>query len=97
MIDIENKNILELDDSVLDKYFFQEEKLKIIEFLLENGIIRKEEKKNIDVKRVFLLSNDERFVQSMLFNLKDILELHILDMDCFEKYDFYQGDLVIFF
>lgn len=97
LIDIENENIIEIDDRVLNKYFIQEEKVRIIDFLLENGIIKREKKKKIDVRRVILLSNDKKFERSMVFNLKDILAIDILEMEYFENYKFGQGDLLLIF
>lgn len=94
LVKLESEQIIELDDSIFDLYFDEMEKVKVISFLLENGILREKIYKKMCIDQIVILSNDDNFSKSMLFNLN---EIKVIRVDEIKTFKFKKDDLLIIF
>lgn len=71
LLDVEKERRTEIDESYLTKYFSEEEKEKVMNFLLTNRLLVLSEERNLDIENIVLLTNDKKFEKSFQYNLKD--------------------------
>ena len=94
LVNLESEKVIELDDTILDSYFDEKEKGKVISFLLENGILTEKILKKMYIDQTVVLSNDDNFSKSMHFNLNDI---KVINIDEINTFNFKKNDLLIIF
>ena len=97
LINIEKNNILEVSEQMFDEAFGKEEKLRVIDFLLQQKILKKEEQRDPHINRVIFLSNDSKFIESVKYNLEGIYELLVITYEKFKEFQFKNTDFLIVF
>lgn len=97
LINIEKNNILEVNEQMFDEAFGKEEKLRVIDFLLQQKILKKEEQRDPHINRVIFLSNDSKFIESVKYNLEGIYELLVITYEKFKEFQFKNTDFLIVF
>lgn len=96
LIEIEQKNILELDKKYIESHFIHETD-SVISFMIQNGLLKEKVKKNFLIERLVILSNDNFFLESAQMNLKDIYTIVWIREQDKEQFTFEKNDLFIIF
>lgn len=97
LLDVEKERRTEIDESYLTKYFSEEEKEKVMNFLLTNRLLVLSEERNLDMENIVLLTNDKKFEKSFQYNLKDSCKTKTIDLEVFYEMTFYPKDVLIVF
>lgn len=97
LLDVEKERRTEIDESYLTKYFSEEEKEKVMNFLLTNRLLVLSEERNLDIENIVLLTNDKKFEKSFQYNLKDSCKSKTIDLEVFYEMTFHPKDVLIVF
>lgn len=96
LIRIEKARLTEIDDKTIEEEF-GDKKSKVLRFLEDNGLIKKEIEKEVSIRRIFVLCNDEKFAESIQFNLSDEYQVLFIKNEKLRKEDFEKSDLLLAF
>lgn len=66
LVILEERKILSIDETILKKYFDKMDYKEIVNFLVAQKILRREEERKVCIKRVIILSNDIKFNKLLL-------------------------------
>ena len=97
LVSIEEKKKFLLNKEEIESYFGREDASKIIDFLLQQGILKTKSKKDINIERIVVLSNDLGFIESIKYNLDGMYNLLFIKKKTLGNMIFKNTDLLLVF
>lgn len=97
LVALEERKILNVDEIILNQYLGKMDHEKIVNFLVEQKILRIEEERKVCIKRTLILSNDIKFNKSIDLNLSDTNDLLFVDKGKLQEIEVKKTDLLLVF
>lgn len=97
LVILEERKILSIDETILKKYFDKMDYKEIVNFLVAQKILRREEERKVCIKRVIILSNDIKFNKSIELNISDIRDFLFVNKEQLKEFKVEKNDFLIVF
>ena len=96
LISIEEAQIININDKMVEKEFGSKSS-EVLEFLENNELIKKEIKKEVSIKCIYVLCNDKKFEESFNFNLSEDYSIKYIEMEKLLALNFEKNDCLLVF